>query len=270
LLCYYFSSVDSSASPGTWADALSACAAADATLASVPDVPAFYAASVVVRETGEDVWVGLLNFGGDYTWLDETLFDDSLTQFISNETDDRYGYINATDGLFHLGDGSTALSYLCYVDLRPPAPAPTTVTTTTPAASTTSAPCAAPWTELQGDSSYCYLVSSDHEAWPAAGHDCDNQGGSLVTLNEENLLPLLLSLAGGEVYWTGLEDNNGTYVWQDGSDATDVETLVVPYMDDWSEEKYCVSMKVDGFPEIFVHQDYFDQNRYVCYKPVNN
>ncbi|XP_072174350.1 macrophage mannose receptor 1-like [Diadema setosum] len=69
---------------------------------------------------------------------------------------------------------------------------------------------------------YCYSVSSSGNNWQGALTDCRSNGGDLVSVldrYEQTVLASLLGSEDGSKVWIGLNnrDNQGQYVWSDGS-----------------------------------------------------
>ncbi|XP_037072865.1 flocculation protein FLO11-like [Pollicipes pollicipes] len=256
--CYYLSANDPAAEPLAWGAAHLACQIANASLASVPSVIAFYAVAFGVRQTARDAWTGLLNIAGQRSWLDGTAYNHQLDQFFDNKSHTAqitYGYISAEDGLFHLGEDTTPAAYVCYQDMTPPTQPTTTTVTTTAAPTTTAPPCGS--TEWVAYNDTCYLFTEDEQYWAVAAHGCHEMDAELVSVHNTGLVTFLLLRAGDAVYWTGLQDENATYVWEDGTPTTDVNDVLADYLDEWEEGKNCVAMDKTKFPEALVHEGLF-------------
>ena len=256
--CYYLSEEDPAASGLSWGDAEQACSQQQqAHLASVPDLLTFYALSFDVKTAGQDAWTALVSVPGvGYGWSDDTPFDPDLEPFIVNGPGS-VGYLSATDGLFHLADASQSAAYLCRTS-----PPPTPSTTAAPPVT----PCPADWQQFDQT---CYLFSESRGYWTAAAHACREQDADLVSIHDESLIPFLLLTAGNASYWSGLQEHNGTFVWQDGSTTADIDMLL-PYLDPWQIGSDCVAIDKDGYQQMqfLVHDNCFAENPFVCQKPV--
>ncbi|KAF0294351.1 Lymphocyte antigen 75 [Amphibalanus amphitrite] len=257
--CYYLSSSDPDAGNFTWDGAAQACADQQASLASVPDLITFYALSFQVRGGGQNVWTGLISVPMvGYSWSDGSEFDEQLKQFIvpGNGT---VGYLSADDGEFHLADADQSAAFAC---CTAPAPAPTT--TAPPPAE----PCPAGWEQSEDT---CYLFSEQHGYWTEAMSACHQEEADLLSIHDDMLITFLVLRVGNNTFWTGLQNQNTTYVWQDGSSTDDID-LVEPYLDPWQSGKDCVAMNTELYipkQQFLIHDDCFAENRFVCQKPAN-
>ena len=261
--CYMYSNITN-----TWTMAYTTClSSADAAgypgnLLSVADAGSFYPQYYRVTADGKDRWTALLNVGGEKSWADDSPYSSDIDQFIAPDaSDDLYGYLSGDDGLFRFDSSGTKRAFICYVDLtEPPTPSP---------APPTQPPCEAGWGQY-GD--VCYLFSDDQEYWPSAGHACHLLDAELVSINSTQLLTfLLLSADDSIVYWTGLENQNSTYVWEDGTPADNVEQVLGPYMDDWSLGNDCVAINAGAYPSPpLQHLNCLTQQNYICYKDANS
>ncbi|XP_043208173.1 lymphocyte antigen 75-like isoform X2 [Amphibalanus amphitrite] len=257
--CYYLSSSDPDAGNFTWDGAAQACANQQASLASVPDLITFYALSFQVRGGGQNVWTGLISVPVvGYSWSDGSEFDEQLKQFIvpGNGT---VGYLSADDGEFHLADADQSAAFVCRTA---PAPAPTT--TAPPPAE----PCPAGWEQSEDT---CYLFSEQQGYWTEAMSACHQEEADLLSIHDDMLITFLVLRVGNNTFWTGLQNQNTTYVWQDGSSTDDID-LVEPYLDPWQSGKDCVAMNTELYipkQQFLIHDDCFAENRFVCQKPAN-
>ena len=229
-------------------------------LLSLPHVDSYYPQYYEVRSRGQDFWTGLVNIGGQHSWADNTPYDLDLDQFIAEDAGDAiYGYMSGEDGLFRFADTDTERGYVCYVDMTPE-PTPTVPSTTQP-------PCPANW-EQYGDT--CFLFSEDKEYWPSAGHAChgEDEDGELVTINDTGVLTFLLLSAPDRdtAYWTGLQNQNNTYIWEDGSSTENVTEVLGPYLDEWSEGNDCVALVAGDYPKALEHMNCPTKQNYICYK----
>jgi len=269
--CYMFSNESQ-----TWTNAFVACltAAEDGSLLSLPAATDFYPMSYLVRQGGVDQWTGLLELpGGVRQWADETPYDPDLDKFFAAEAaaaatagdapHANFGYLSGSDGLFHVADGDEERGYACYVDLTPPPTVPTTTVPTTTPSTPAPPPCDDGYQLYDGQ---CYLFSSDAQTWTAAEHLCHQQDGELVAIHQTGVMTFLLLNVGDAAYWTGLQNENDTYVWSDGSTTGDI-ALLLPYMDDWEEGSDCLAISSGDFPTVLKHQPCLSQQRqYVCVK----
>ncbi|KAF0294350.1 Accessory gland protein Acp29AB [Amphibalanus amphitrite] len=148
---------------------------------------------------------------------------------------------------------------------------------------------------VTGDGSCYYLSSSDPEAgnftWDGAAQACADQQASLashgywteamsachqeeadlLSIHDDMLITFLVLRVGNNTFWTGLQNQNTTYVWQDGSSTDDID-LVEPYLDPWQSGKDCVAMNTELYipkQQFLIHDDCFAENRFVCQKPAN-
>ena len=254
--CYYSSLEDPAATDLSWSDASQACEDQGAELASIPDPITYYALSYQVNAAGKDAWTGLLSVpGAGHIWLDGSQFNPELDQFVSDKDSGTYGYLSSEDSQIHLDDGSDTKAFVCSTGTGAPTPGTTPEPTATP--------CPAGW-EQSGQT--CYLFSEEMApSWTAAGHSCVQQGGALVSIHDQTLITFLLVTGGDYIYWTGLQTNDKVYVWQDGTNTTDID-LVEPYLDEWQSGKDCVAMDKSSYPKVLIHDDCFAVHRYVCQK----
>ncbi|XP_037071405.1 C-type lectin domain family 7 member A-like [Pollicipes pollicipes] len=225
--------------------------------------------SYTVGRLGVDAWVGLFDIAGDKRWSDNAVYNHELDQFLANGSDTAqvtYGYISAEDGLFHFGEGTKPAAYVCYQDMTPPTQPTTTAVTTTAAPTTTAPPCGSTKWVVYNET--CYLFTEDEQYWAAAGHDCHEMDAELVSVHNTGLVTFLLLRAGDAVYWTGLQNEDTTYVWEDGTPTTDVDEVLGNYLDKWEEGKNCIAMNKSKFPEALVHEDCFSMHPSVCHKPL--
>lgn len=284
--CYYFSDA---ADTQSWTGAFTQCVtlAPGGNLLSVPDPLHYYPVSYRVLHMGDaGVWTGLLHIGDQLTWSDDTPYNPQLNQFVVTASwskamydavvglfveegaSDIYGYTSAEDGKLHFVDGGVKKPYICTVDVAAPI---TTAASTTPAAPTTPTvppvPCNQPWVENGGR---CYLFSSEEKKWSVAAHGCHQQSdGEMVAIPDSSLLLYLLLQSAGERYWIGLQEENGTFLWEDGSDASGVSSQLGQYLDPWQPGRNCVLMDSGSYPKALIHADCFEENKYVCYTDVN-
>jgi len=270
-LCYYFGTDNL-----TWTNAFVQCQSKPngSQLLSIVDDEAYYAiAWHVVYVSQQDSWTGLINIAGDHSWADSSAYNTDIDQFLSNaSSSQRYGYVSAGDGKIHLDDGLTARNYICYVDTTPP-PSPSTTTTSSPTSTTPTPPlCPDGWlvTPYKGN---CYLFSNnaaDMLYWAQAGHGCHEQGGELVSIHDQGLITFLLLNGPQDSYWTGLMNENTTFLWEDGTTTEDVEDVLVSpgYLDDWAPGNDCVALEKAKYPQPLIHTDCFTQNNYICYQPA--
>ncbi|KAF0311059.1 Lymphocyte antigen 75 [Amphibalanus amphitrite] len=259
--CYMYANESNS-----WTLAYTACltsANGTGNLLSLSDANSFYPQYYKVTEAEQDYWTGLLNVGGEKSWADGTPYVGSeIDQFIAEDAgNDLYGYMSGKDGLFRFDNASTQRPYICYVDL--------TEAPTTTAPPPTQPPCEAGWLQY---GEVCYLFSDDQQYWGSAGHACHLQGAELISINNSQLLTfLLLSADDSIIYWTGLENQNETYVWEDGTSADNVPDVLGPYLDDWAEGSDCVALNAGAYPDPpLQHLNCLTEQNYICYKQANS
>ncbi|KAJ8388239.1 hypothetical protein AAFF_G00136100 [Aldrovandia affinis] len=78
-------------------------------------------------------------------------------------------------------------------------------------------PCPEGWEESD---SKCYYVSTERRSWRDSRSDCLKLGADLViieSIEEQEFISKLTNRKGEDLYWIGLSETEGTWLWVDGT-----------------------------------------------------
>jgi len=164
--------------------------------------------------SGNSFWIGGYYIGQvGWVWSDWSDFD------YSNMLDASFlGCLYQGDSNYGSGwssgycDDYDSNAYICQQDSS----ASETQTTTVVPDSTPALQCPKHWSSFNGG---CYKLFDSFETWDAAENICQGEGGQLTSVHSEEEDSFLQSIATGSSFWIGGYPNNeGDWVWSDGSD----------------------------------------------------